>query len=523
MRTLAAPLALAPALAALVLGAASPAEAQVSPPESIELGYHHETGALENTGSGREVLASFSVYVEGATALRLTFDEVRLSGDETIGNESILRITSWLDGRVQELNARQVAEWRNTSCYFNGDSVQVEIVAWPYTGPSSLSMQKVLAEMVPTTAKSQCGPTDDRVLSSDPRVARLLDVGCSGWIMDDCNHCLITAGHCFSFGGFTVAEFNVPLSGSGGSLNHPGPEDQYSVDPASFQSVYGGVGNDYGVFGCHPNTVTGLTPVEAQGAWFQLAIPPAHDPAHTIRITGYGTDSTPSSHNQVQQTHSGPYYDHYGTTLRYTVDTTGGNSGSPVIWDDTGQAIGVHTHAGCSTSPPIEGNHGTGYNHPGFIAFVNFPQGVCAQTCPLTLYGTGKTNSQGCVPAISTSGSPSMSGGPGSFDIDASNFINNKNGMLFYGYQPASLPFQGGWLCVQPPLRRTSVQNSGGNPPPDDCSGTYSYDFGGLISSGVDPGLAVGEAFYAQYWGRDPASSPFPIGLSNAVEGTIAP
>lgn len=36
--------------------------------------------------------------------------------------------------------------------------------------------------------------------------------------------------------------------------------------------------------------------------------------------------------------------------MRYQTDTEGGNSGSPVIDEATGNAVGVHTHGGCSTS-----------------------------------------------------------------------------------------------------------------------------------------------------------------------------
>ena len=50
---------------------------------------------------------------------------------------------------------------------------------------------------------------------------------------------------------------------------------------------------------------------------------------------------------------------------------------------------------------------------------------------------------------------------------------------------PAANPYQGGTLCVLGPVKRTPVQGSGGNPPPDDCSGSYSFDFNALIQSGA--------------------------------------
>ena len=68
----------------------------------------------------------------------------------------------------------------------------------------------------------------------------------------------------------------------------------------------------------------------------------------SIRITGYGTDT--GTANQTQQTHVGPNAGSSGTTMRYRTDTQGGNSGSPVIDELTGYAVGVHTHGGCTSS-----------------------------------------------------------------------------------------------------------------------------------------------------------------------------
>ena len=105
----------------------------------------------------------------------------------------------------------------------------------------------------------------------------------------------------------------------------------------------GGVGNDWGVFRVFNNSNTGLQPISAQNASFTLA--QDFGPS-TIRITGYGVDG--GTRNQTQQTHAGPNDGSSGTTMRYRTDTEGGNSGSPVIDEATGRAVGVHTHGGCS-------------------------------------------------------------------------------------------------------------------------------------------------------------------------------
>jgi hypothetical protein len=136
-------------------------------------------------------------------------------------------------------------------------------------------------------------------------------------------------------------------------------------------------------------------------------------------------------------------------------------------------------------------------------------------------YCTSKVNSLGCTPAIGWSGLPQVSGG--SFLIECTQVLNQRAGLLFYGFQPQFLPFQGGRLCVRAPTVRTPVANSGGHPaPPDDCSGVYSFDFGARIHSGVDPALSAGALVYAQFWFRDPASS-FQSGRSDAVSFGVRP
>lgn len=143
---------------------------------------------------------------------------------------------------------------------------------------------------------------------------------------------------------------------------------------------------------------------------------------------------------------------------------------------------------------------------------------------PPAAYCTPKVNSLGCTPLITWSGVPSASN-PAPFVVGTVNSINNKSGLLFYsvlGTQGA--PFQGGYLCAKTPVKRTVVQTSGGNPPPNDCSGRYALDFNAHIASGKDPALLPGQPVWLQYWSRDPGySPPDNTGLSNAIASTICP
>jgi hypothetical protein len=164
-----------------------------------------------------------------------------------------------------------------------------------------------------------------------------------------------------------VLEFNVPLSLPDGTIQHPGPEDQYAVDVASKVFTNGGIGNDWGVFQVFNNSITGLQPIQAQGASFNVV--QDYGPPQ-IRITGYGVDFNDPTHNQAQQTHVGPNVGSSANTMRYQTDTEGGNSGSPVIDEATGYAVGVHTHGGCETTGGGS-NKGTSTFHPNFWAALN--------------------------------------------------------------------------------------------------------------------------------------------------------
>jgi hypothetical protein len=500
----------------LAVGLAGVSAAQAEAPPSHDLRMPWDSGAVANTGSERAVVISKTVHVAGADWLRLFFQHAQLAGDPAKGTGSILRITSFLDGAVQELDAVSLGQWYQSSAYMNGDTLQIDLEAAPGTGDNRLVLDRVTASLS-GLPKSQCGPVDNRVLSNDPRSARVLPVGCSVWLFDDCKHCFGTAGHC-SGSSLQVVQFNVPPSTSGGGLVNPPPQDQYSVDVSSKQAVNGGVGNDWGYFGVFPNSNTGLTAFQAQGQAYHLSTPPAFNGSHEIRITGYGTDSSPLTANQVQQTHTGPWAIFSGTQLGYKTDTTGGNSGSPVIHEPTGSGIGVHTHGGCDTSGG-GANSGTGANHGSWQAALAAPKGVCQVQSSTSLYCTAKANSVSCIPTIGSVGTPSSSGGPGSFLITSASQVNNQNGLLIYGTLPAATPFLGGFLCVGGTVLRTPGQSTGGSAT---CTGTFSFDMGGLIASGLDPNLTCGAIVYTQYWTRDTtAAPPNNVNLTQGLEFEI--
>lgn len=128
--------------------------------------------------------------------------------------------------------------------------------------------------------------------------------------------------------------------------------------------------------------------------------------------------------------------------------------------------------------------------------------------CQPDTYCTGKINSIGCTPQIWSE--PGCYTG-GHYEVRVNQLLHNKPGIIFYGLAPASIPFQGSFLCVAPPIQRTPVQTSGGSPPDPvpDCTGTMQLDISVL-------GLVPGQDYYFQGWSRDPNATAS-TSLSNGL------
>jgi trimeric autotransporter adhesin len=302
------------------------------------------------------VIVSHVVESANADWLRLKFTDVQLQPG------SKLRITSMLDGAQQHLTAETIKQWRNTSAYFNGPAVRVELIAAPGSLENRFGIKSLMAGKAPPVTESQCGSSDDRVASTTANRGRLLDIGCTANLM--AQGCFTTAGHCMSSASAVdVVEFQVPASDSNGGLRHPAPSDQYApTNNREFRA--GAIGDDWGVFTVFPNTETGLTPLEAQGPGIRVAksVPAVGD---TVEITGYGVDS--GADNQTQQVSTGPIksVSLSSSRITYQADTEGGNSGSAVL--SGGRGVAIHTNAGCSTSGS-GANSGTLYTNSGLEA-----------------------------------------------------------------------------------------------------------------------------------------------------------
>lgn len=132
------------------------------------------------------------------------------------------------------------------------------------------------------------------------------------------------------------------------------------------------------------------------------------------------------------------------------------------------------------------------------------------------VYCTAKTSTAGCVAQISTSSPMPPISGDNDYSVIVSGVQGQKNGLVAAGISgPGAIPFLGGTLCIQPPLQRGGLQNSGGATGTS-CDGSMSsiINDGNAIPGGLD-GL-TGNTVWYQWWYRDP-SDVNGAALSDAV------
>lgn len=357
--------------------------------KQIEYVVNIESSPQSNLQTTSDVVWSQVIDLGDVPWIRLFFDSVNLEGD------SYLVVTSHLDGEMQILNRQSLEEWGNSTAYFNGPSVTVELIAAPKTSNNAVSIKRVIAG--DTTASSGldeiqrvCSTVDTRTASNNPATARMSN-GCTGWMIqrgpsgNPNDRCFLSAGHCFPGGATAVMQFDVPLSNSNCSLNQPPVSKQFPVNPATVQFVNGGMGNDWSVFRCFANSNTGKTAFQEQGAAFPLAAAVVPGPATKF---GYGVDGDPVStdgndfqcicrpndaqapNTQTQQTSSGLITAVVVNLVAHNLQDCGGDSGEVII-NGANEAVAIGTHGSCSGGAGgTPDNHGTAITHPDLQAAI---------------------------------------------------------------------------------------------------------------------------------------------------------
>lgn len=375
-----------------------------------------DSGVLGNDKAEPKVVFSRIASVPGGAAaapwMRLVFDRLDLA------EGSFVRITSLTDGDAQVLDAAAAAEWGNTTAYFNGGAVLVELIAGPGTTANSVVLSRSVAGMTGgVTDRRVCDSVDNRTASNDARVARLLSVTlplpqcpgelpcgsitaglCSAEIIDvpladnAMDRVLVSAGHCFNAaagGGsrpMTVAQFGpVPdTDPTTCDMRMPAVAKQFAVNSARLRyNDPGDCGNDWAVFACCKNPTTMKTVFEEQNAAFTLA-PAAPADGAAISKVGFGADGPAtarycdcvpghpeSAKNATQQTSAGTVTAVVGVdwVIRHNCHTCGGDSGCALI-DGMGRLVGIHTAGQCQPNPTPPRNCGAVITNPNLQAAI---------------------------------------------------------------------------------------------------------------------------------------------------------
>jgi trimeric autotransporter adhesin len=328
-----------------------------------------DSGVRANTGMSETIAFADVVRVEDAAWIRLYFADIVLDGGSRI------RISSLLDGDVQELDAEAAQRWSNNSAYFNGDSVLIELIAAPGTRANRFVLAEVGVEIRSDStgglaAGSLCGlcdVQDHRVPSNEQWVGRLVSPGgiCTVSVINE-QSCAVTAGQCITSN--MVAQFNVPLSSPGCHIHHPPAADQFPVTGHLAQNA--GVGADWAVLTLGSN---GDGPFDAYGAFRPIAaeVPSSGE----IEVWGYG-QSHDCTLNYTQQYGEGEIIIASDTVIAHTAPTTVGSMGAALLFG--GEIIGVATHCTTFTECPPNGNIAT---HIGVPEFVEARDELCSDQC----------------------------------------------------------------------------------------------------------------------------------------------
>jgi hypothetical protein len=221
----------------------------------------------------------------------------------------------------------------------------------------------------PPPVSAPCSGDERFQLPRDSRIGigriRAGLASCTGFILS--NGAFLTAGHCVdsdadgmvdsAFTGGTI-EFNVPDSTFDGCIQTDGNTRSYSIDRViGFQhnTILGGSlpPDDWAVFtvlndglGNNPAVVEGfLRPDDDIPGIFS-----------TLRVTGYGNDTHPNnggncngnSDASTLQTDTDILQFKIFNEIGHRVDTEGGDSGAPIIDDNTGRVVGIHNTSLCN-------------------------------------------------------------------------------------------------------------------------------------------------------------------------------
>lgn len=322
-------------------------------------------------------------------------------------------------------------------------------------------------------------------------VARLVMGGvlCTGSLInntaDDGTQYFITANHCYSGNPATwIFQFNYEsatcngTSGTSQSVTGAQLQTKSTTGDHCLVRITSAIPANYGVY-LNGWDRTGTNPTSGVGI---------HHPQGDIKKICQDADQvTKASWGGTGCWHIGDW--EQGVT-------EGGSSGSP-LYDQNkryvGQLYGGQAACGFLFND-YYGRLDVSWN-PTLASFLD-PLGSGATAInghdttipPPSSYCTGKLNSTGNIATTGSTGAPSVASG--NFRVQCYNAVPNKNGIRFWGSASANMPFQGGILCVQPPLIRSAV---------------FAFDITGYIDHPVTLQAAeIGQWRYTQFWAAIP-------------------
>ena len=201
------------------------AQTQMPAPVGEFADFAMDSGPQDNFSDQAEVLFQGTVHIDNAAWIRLYFTDTVISPGIEALDSGYVRITSALDGEVQELNASDMRMWNDTSAYFNGDTLYVELIGAAGSTGNRVGIAYVAVEYPvehAASATGTCGICDDDVRepSYEDWTARTLPIGCTASVYNE-DSCMVSAGHCSFQGLDQVAQFRVPLSDSDCTINMP--------------------------------------------------------------------------------------------------------------------------------------------------------------------------------------------------------------------------------------------------------------------------------------------------------------
>jgi hypothetical protein len=312
------------------------------------------------------LVAAAPVTVENVAWMRAYFHTMSLPE----GSE--IHLTSMTDGETQVLGRRDASMWSNTSAYFNGDTVLIEVVAGARTMGTHVILKTVGVQAPePVGVPGLCGivDSDDRKLSSKLFTARVnMGFFCTATVYCETGAGMVTAGHCFANDTPDVVQFNVPPSigtSTSCSTQAPAVQHQFPITHKRWSVVSGGAEDDWGV--CRVGTNSeGFTPYQKYGKYCEISSTRAAvtDP---VELFGYGADET-CVRKHVQQQSEGEITARDLTALKYESSTDGrsGTSGSALL-NASGKIVGVFQECLVDFPSPTYANLIEFIDRPAFV------------------------------------------------------------------------------------------------------------------------------------------------------------